>query len=117
MGGSIGLDRLVSLLLEINADAAKALQGSKVYVAIASEDARGYGFEVAQQLRDAGLNVDINMKEQKLAAQIKFALRVGAQHVCVIGSDEAQAGTVTLKDLSKNEQKLVERNNLLTELK
>lgn len=66
-------------------------------------------FELAAELRTAGLNVVCYPEPAKLPKQFKFADRVGMRAVLVLGPDEAAMGKVTVKDLVTGIQETVVR--------
>jgi len=71
VGASIGLDRLMAGLQEINKDAAKA--GAADAIVLATGSRRGDDHLVADALRGQGLRVEVYPDERKLAQQYTFA--------------------------------------------
>ena len=63
VGGSIGLDRLVAGLVELNRVSESSRHG--VFVAVADEEARSFAVEVVNMLRQAGARCDIDLKVKK----------------------------------------------------
>ncbi len=96
MGGSVGLDRLIAGMEELNQISASAEQ--MVFVAVATQDAWDYGFSLLNQLRNKNLRADIGLVP-KLANQFRHADRIGATHVVTVGTSEVAAKTAALKDL------------------
>ncbi|HEX5124625.1 MAG TPA: histidine--tRNA ligase [Rhodanobacteraceae bacterium] len=72
---------------------------------------------LAKALRDAGINTEVVMESGKLARQFKYADRAGIRFVVVIGSDEIAAGTVSVKDLRRQDQFQVTREELVDALR
>jgi histidyl-tRNA synthetase len=72
---------------------------------------------VAAILRDAGIKVACTPEIVKLPKQFKYADRMGIRVVLVIGPDEAAAGKVTIKNLSKGTQETLERASILDAVK
>jgi histidyl-tRNA synthetase len=66
-------------------------------------------YALAAELRATGLRVTTYPEPAKLPKQFKFADRMGAQIVIVIGPDEAAAGQVTVKDLKNGIQQTIKR--------
>jgi histidyl-tRNA synthetase len=60
--------------------------------------------QLATRMRAHGLRVAVYPEFDKLGKQFKYADRLGARFVTVIGPDEAAAGKVTLKDLAAGSQ-------------
>lgn len=67
---------------------------------------------LAADLRRAGLNVTCYTEADKLPRQFKYADRIGARLVLVVGPDEAAANTVTVKDLTDGSQQTVARDSV-----
>jgi histidyl-tRNA synthetase len=73
--------------------------------------------ELATELRAAGINTETVIEPGKLARQFKYADRAGIRFVLVLGSDEIAKGTVTVKDLRKQDQFEVARAELADALR
>ena len=72
---------------------------------------------VAHQLRTAGIATEAVLDGGKLAKQFKYADRAGIRFVIVLGSDEIAKGTVTVKDMRKQDQFEVARADLVKTLR
>jgi histidyl-tRNA synthetase len=57
-----------------------------------------------QMLRRAGFSSDMDFQNRSLKAQFKTANNTGAKYVCVIGDEELQSKTVTIKDMESGKQ-------------
>lgn len=66
--------------------------------------------ELAAELRRAGLNVVAYTEDDKLARQFRYADKINARLVAVLGPDEISAGRVTIKDLQSGKQETIERS-------
>lgn len=73
--------------------------------------------ELATELRAAGINTEAVVEAGKLAKQFKYADRAGIRFVLVLGPDEIAKGTVTVKDLRKQDQFEVARAELAESLR
>lgn len=80
-----------------------------VLVTIFDGERASDSLKLAAELRRAGLNVACYPEVAKLPKQFKYADRIGAQVVLVIGPDEAAKGQVTVKNLLNGEQAAVAR--------
>ena len=98
VGGSVGVDRLLAALEELGQIQTQRQGG--VFVAIATEAARGYGFQLAARLRKAGICTDIALKEGKLANQFKYADRKGYAYVITVGDEELNQRVFSLKEMA-----------------
>ncbi|MEL6893414.1 MAG: His/Gly/Thr/Pro-type tRNA ligase C-terminal domain-containing protein, partial [Actinomycetota bacterium] len=74
------------------------------------------------ELREAGFAADRAFDGRSMKAQMKLANRAGAAFAVIVGTDEAEAGTVTVKPMSSRpgdgaEQQTILRNDLIPHLK
>ena len=108
VGGSIGVDRLVPHLLE---RASSAPQAATVFIAVATVAARHYACVTAQLLRAQGISTALDVSEQSLKHQLKYAHRAGYPWVVIVGDEEQRSATVTLRNMrTGTEQKNVARD-------
>ncbi len=82
-----------------------------VLVTVFAESLLLNSFELASDLRQAGVNAVCYPEAVKLQKQLKFADRKNIRFAVIVGPDEAAAGQVTLKDLSGRTQETVPRQN------
>ena len=104
IGGSIGLDRLLAGLQELN-KIKEELDEQTVFIAIATDKARSQAFKILQELRRQGIKSDIALKTNKLANQFKHANRQGYPVVLTLGDDEIAQQTASVKIMSTGEEK------------
>jgi histidyl-tRNA synthetase len=104
-------DLVITLILEKMGRLPKELGSSPaaVLVTVFDDEHMLDSFEVAAELRQAGLKVACYPILAKLPKQFKYADRMGMQAVVVIGPEEASSGELTLKDLRAGAQKRVRR--------
>ncbi|NEO72473.1 histidine--tRNA ligase [Moorena sp. SIO3H5] len=110
VGWAIGLERLVILLQQLQASQTLALD---FYLVSRGEVAQAQGLKLAQQLRKAGLAVELDLSGSAFGKQFKRADRSGAVACLVIGDAEAQSNTVNLKWLASGEQETMTQADLL----
>ena len=107
IGWALGVDRTVLALR--TADALPAAQGRvAVFIVVADRGASGRAFALAAQLRRAGVATDLGFDGRSVKAQFKVADRSGARWAVVLGHEEMESGTVTVKDLTSGEQQSVD---------
>ena len=73
--------------------------------------------ELADQLRSAGIATEVVLEGGKLGKQFKYADRAGIRFVLVLGPDEIGKGTVTVKDMRREDQFEVPRGDLVKTLR
>jgi histidyl-tRNA synthetase len=69
-------------------------------------------WQVASELRAAGIPVASYPHPDKLDKQFKYAERIGAVAAVVLGPDELAQGTVVVKDLRRRAQRQVPRADI-----
>jgi histidyl-tRNA synthetase len=73
--------------------------------------------ELAALLRGAGINTELQLEPGKLGKQLKYADRAGIPFALIVGPDELAKGVVRVKDLRRQEQFEVPRDELLASLR
>ena len=117
-GFSLGLERILVVMSEKDMFPARLSSSpADVMVAIWNKDSMAESIELAQELRAAGLRVDLYPEADKLGKQFKYAAALGVPFVAVLGEEEAARGEVALKDMRSGEQSAVRRNELLNFVK
>ena len=103
VGVSIGLTRLFYKLNELNIVKEEKKAISKVLVVSMLEDSNR-ALEVAAMFRNAGINTDVYLEDKKIKAKFKYADKLQIPYVAIIGEEEEQNGTVSLKKMQTGEQ-------------
>lgn len=102
VGASIGLDRLIAALDEID-KLDRTDTGPQVAVFMLAEGLNPKYQKIARVLRDNGLRVEIMLEKKKLGAQFQIAEKKNIPLAIICGEDEAATGSVNLKDLRTRE--------------
>lgn len=109
-GFGIGLERVFLLMQEYDVTASNA---PDIYLVNVGEHAEKHAFNVAEQLRNDGLNVVLHAGGGSFKSQMKKADRSGARYAAILGDDEALAGEISIKPLlSTGEQKRCKLNEV-----
>ena len=105
-GTSFGIERIIDLMDELDLYPAH-LGGTlvQVLVAVYSRETRKLSMNVANQLRDAGINTELYFEPRKLGRQFSYADKKGIPIVALAGPDEIDAGVVKLRRLSDGEER------------
>ncbi|MDR3517047.1 MAG: histidine--tRNA ligase [Azospirillaceae bacterium] len=115
VGISIGATRLFYQLSE--AGLFKAETGtSQVLVTQLVPALTADYFLIASQLRQAGINTELQLEPAKIARQLKYADRAGIPLAVLLGEDELARHTVTVKDLRDGTQHTIARDVLAAAL-
>ena len=74
--------------------------------------------DLTHELRAAGVSADRRFGGGSMKAQMKSADRSGARFALLVGSDEQEAGEVTVRDLrGDGDQRRVARDQLIDDLR
>ena len=104
VGFAIGVERLIELIKQ--GGTLNAADGCDVYIVHQTDtgsQAAGLAFKVAEDLRDAGLEVLLHCGGGSIKSQMKKADASGAEFAVLIGANEVAAREVTLKQLRAGE--------------
>lgn len=88
-----------------------------VFITIFDENSRSTSYSLAMQLRQNGINVTCNLETEKLSKQLKYADRLGARIALIVGPDEQNNHTVTIKDLKAGIQQTINQSELLSTIR
>ncbi len=103
VGISIGLTRLFYQLNEIKLIEAKKKSIADILI-ISMTDNFEYVAKVADKFRNEGKSVQIYYEDKKIKAQFKYADKLQIPYTIVIGDDEVNSGTYTIKNMVTGEQ-------------
>lgn len=107
VGWAMGMERLNSLLPEIEP---QKLDG--YIVSNSSADA----FELAEELRAQGLNIEFDLANKKFTKQLEKASKI-AKFALILGEDEIKTNKVSVKNLETSEQVTIDRNDVTVKIK
>ena len=105
VGISIGLTRLFYQLSEINLIKAEKNSISDILIISMTEDFE-YVSKVANKLRQEGKNVQVYYEDKKVKAKFKYADKLKIPYTVVIGDDEVQSQTYSVKNMESGEQEI-----------
>ena len=106
VGWAMGMERLNSLLPPVEPQKLDAY-----IVSNSPADA----FELAEELRAAGKNIEFDLTNKKFTKQLEKAGKV-ADFALILGEDEIKSGTVSVKDLKTSEQVTIKRSEVLNRI-
>ncbi len=105
VGWAMGMERLISLLPKTEPE--------KLDAFIVSNDAPE-AFKLSEELRAQGLKVEFDLQNKKFTKQLEKASKI-AKFAFILGEDEINTNTVSVKNLASSVQKKIERKNLRSE--
>jgi len=89
----------------------------QVLVALMDESQLAESLDIARHLRAGGINTEVQMEPKKIGKQFQYAARAGIRFVALAGEDELQRGVVAVKDLVREQQFEVAREDLADALR
>lgn len=103
VGFGLGMDRIQILLKEYNL-CSDLKQNVDIYFALMADAAYNKLYDVIYDLRNAGYVVDYDISSKSFKAQMKYANKLNAKYVCIIGEEEVNKNTCMLKDMETGNQ-------------
>ncbi|MEO6815815.1 MAG: histidine--tRNA ligase [Edaphobacter sp.] len=114
IGFAIGEDRLI-LTLQAQAEEAAA-QKLDLFIAPMGVERNAEALRLAQELRRAGLSVEVGDGTFRLKKSFETADKL-ARRMVILGEDEVASGILTVKDFAAGEQTKVSKNDLVSTLR
>ncbi|MCY4191514.1 MAG: threonine--tRNA ligase [Rhodospirillaceae bacterium] len=104
-------ERFIGILIENYAGRLPLwLAPVQVVVAAIVSDADAYAEEVAEALRNAGLRVETDLRNEKISYKVREHSNAKVPVIAVVGRNEAEEKTVSLRRLGKREQEVLALN-------
>lgn len=117
VGIAFGFDRLVEAADQLGILKLSNV-GTQVLVTIFNDSLTEISMQLTNQLRASGISAEIVVNStDKLEKQLKYADRKGIPYVVIVGPDEANKGTVILKNLTKKSQEEMTIEEVIRKLK
>ena len=118
VGFAMGMERLL-LALEKQGLLPEREQEDSVFVVALGEMAQKEAFRITNTLRNAYVKAEMEGSGKSMKSQMKYANKINAKYVIIIGDNELAEGKVILKYMDTSEQEtvsLAEITNRITEL-
>lgn len=115
IGFAAGIERLMLLMENTGADFGENKK-PLIYIAGMDENSRSKAFSLTCGLRARGINAESDLMERSVKAQFKYADKLGAEYVAVIGANELEAGAANVKKMSDGSQTAVNFNEIYSYL-
>lgn len=116
VGFGSGIERML-LVLENTGKKIPEETPLGVYAAGLDDAGRRAAFALVNDLRKAGVSAEFDHAERSVKAQFKYAGKIGARYVVVIGSNELESGEYTVKNMSDSSSETVKAENAAAYLK
>ena len=116
IGFAAGIERLLLLMENTGVEIPKD-DGVQIYIASMGEQAQEKAFCLVKSLRENGVIAELDHMERVIKAQFKYADKIGAKYVGVIGSDELAKGIIKIKNMSDGQESEVSFDKVIEFLK
>ena len=107
VGFGMGIERVL-MLLDLLEEGESPLviddERPQAFVACLNRGLSLQAFSLMQGLRAAGLRADMDHQGRSLKAQFKYADKLGALYMAILGDDEAAKGVIKLRDMRTKEE-------------
>ncbi|MGL5043237.1 MAG: histidine--tRNA ligase [Culicoidibacterales bacterium] len=112
MGFGMGIERLIIALQEQHV-LLPPTNTNKVFVGnLDAEISACFALEITQKLRSLAINADMNFGLKSMKSLFKMSDRFEATHIIIIGKQESESQTFTVKDLQTKEQTTITTDKL-----
>ena len=106
LGFGMGLERLI-MTMENSGCEFEAAKTTDLYLASMGDKARHKTALLADAIRRAGYSAEFDLVGRGLKPQMRYADKIGAKFVCVIGDNELETGEAKLKNMRTGEEKQI----------
>ncbi len=103
IGFGLGIERLLLRLDELNVEIPKC-DSPELYIAPLGDLAKKEALKLVLSLRKNGISVETDFMGRGLKPQMKYADKIGAKFVIVLGDDEINTGKVRIKNMLNGQQ-------------
>ena len=112
VGFAAGIERLLIVMSQTGVEIPEEDKPT-VYLAGMDAECRNKAFTLAAKLRAAGVRAEIDHMDRSVKAQFKYADKIGAKYVAVIGGNELAEGRANVKNMATGESENVTFDGLV----
>lgn len=109
IGLGFGLERILNIM-ETQKIIFPKDDSPKVYIASIGENAKKNAFELCGILRTAAIFAEMDIVDRNIKSQMKYADKIGAEYVLVIGDDEIAENRAILKNMKTGKENKISIN-------
>ncbi|MEW6295333.1 MAG: histidine--tRNA ligase [Candidatus Diapherotrites archaeon] len=110
VGIAFGLDRIYDALMEKGLKAEKT--NTKIYVIPIGTEAEKKAIELAERMREKGINSDIDLLKRGISKNLDYASRQGIPFVALLGENELKEECLKLRDMKTGKEEKIKLNEL-----
>lgn len=116
IGFGMGITRII-LAMKQNGIEIPALAIPELYIASMGSAAAVRAAQITSELREAGINADCDIMGRSLKAQMKYADKISARFVLMLGDSEIESGKAIVKEMATSEQTEIDIDNIVEFIK
>lgn len=115
IGFGLGIERL---LLEMDSQNIEVPmpEGPDIFIGFIGEKAEQLAESISLKLRAAGILCDKDIMGRSVKAQMKYANKINARFIIILGENEVESGKVELKNMSTGETKDIHIDTIVDRL-
>lgn len=117
VGISFGADRIFDVMNQLDLFPKDTTATTQILFVNFGEQEESYCLPLLKRLRDNGINAEIYPEAAKMKKQMGYADKKGIPFVALVGGNEMQNNTVTLKEMQSGQQESVSIEILIEKLR
>ena len=111
VGFGMGLERLILTLESLGLSVGEE-EVPTLYIATLCDAAKENITVLANSLRANGISTEIDLMDRSFKAQLKYANKIGAKYMLVLGEDEIKSNEAKIKDMTSGEETPIKLNEI-----
>lgn len=112
IGYAFGVERIMSVMTSQDLFTNLTKQTDIVMICL-DPASKKMGLQLANQLRDENMIVEMDYKNYSLKQQFKLADKVNPRYIIIIGEEERNNGMITIKNTKNNTQEKIKKEQLI----
>lgn len=115
VGFGLGIERLL-MILEATGNEIPEPENLDVFIAVMGDRAKLFGLKLMRELRMQGLKAEMDSLGRNIKGQFKYADRLNSKYTIIIGDNELDQDSVSIKNMVTSEQKQVSLQDIVKEI-
>lgn len=116
IGAAMGIERLLILLEQHQEKLVLPMQKPLQFIIPLNKEQQAIALTIANKLHAEGKRVDLGLEGDSVKSMMRKANKLHAEHVIIIGPDEAAAGTATIKNMATGTETHITQNEITKSL-
>ena len=112
VGFGMGLERLILTLESLGLSVGEE-EVPDLYIATLSDKAKQDIMVLANSLRQEGISTEIDLMDRSFKGQLKYANKIGAKYMLVLGDDELASGEAKIKNMALGDETPIKLNEII----